>query len=232
LDLSLDKGFDLGFDSGEDLGLGEGFDSGEDLGLSFGSDLGFNLELRRLLDDIDSRLSHSERVVVAIDGMAAAGKSSLSARMSELYSCSVIHMDHFFLRPKQRTSERFAEIGGNVDYERFASEVLEPLASGKPFSYRPYDCKTGELSEPVTVAASRLIVVEGVYSLHPKFFTQTYDICVFLQISEKEQRRRLSERNPALYERFLSEWVPLENKYFEHFKIREKCDYVLEELYL
>lgn len=33
------------------------------------------------------------------------------------------HMDDFYLQGRQRTYERLNEVGGNVDYERFAKEV-------------------------------------------------------------------------------------------------------------
>ena len=69
-------------------------------------------------------------VMVAIDGKCTSGKTTLASKLAEIYDCNVFHMDDFFLRPEQRTSERFAEIGGNVDYERFQEEVLFPLRSG------------------------------------------------------------------------------------------------------
>ena len=48
-------------------------------------------------------------------------------------------MDDFFLRPEQRTKMRLAEIGGNVDYERFYREVLIPLKKKEPFAYCTYE---------------------------------------------------------------------------------------------
>ena len=51
--------------------------------------------------------------------MAGSGKSVLGQLLSEVYSCNLFHMDDFFLRPEQRTAERLAEAGGNVDRERF-----------------------------------------------------------------------------------------------------------------
>jgi uridine kinase len=170
-------------------------------------------------------LEQKERVVVAIDGNSAAGKSSLAASLKETYSCNVISMDSFFLRPEQRTTERLAQPGGNIDYERFAEEVIEPLGSGEPFVYHPYDCSTMELTAPVLVDPTPLLIVEGVYCLHPNF-AGIYDISVFLMLEEAEQHRRLLERNPFLLERFINEWIPMENKYFEHFRIPEKCDFV------
>lgn len=76
-------------------------------------------------------------LIVALDGRCASGKTTLAALLLQRTGCSVVHMDHFFLRPEQRTRERLEQPGGNVDYERFLAEVLEPLRAGKDCSYRP-----------------------------------------------------------------------------------------------
>ena len=57
---------------------------------------------------IDELLSRQGRVLVAIDGKCASGKTTLAARLAECYDCNVFHMDDFFLRPEQRTEERYA----------------------------------------------------------------------------------------------------------------------------
>ena len=162
---------------------------------------------------------------IAIDGNSSAGKSTLAGLLKSALLCNVFTMDEFFLRPEQRTPQRLHEPGGNVDYERFENEVIKPLTSGNPFLYRPYDCRTRKLVDPVKVIPEQVTVIEGVYSLHPRF-TDIYDIKVFLSIDADEQRRRLKERNASLYDRFINEWIPMENEYFTHFRIREKCDFV------
>ena len=78
--------------------------------------------------------------IIAIDGRCAAGKTTLAARLAKELGGDVIHMDDFFLPPALRTQERRSEPGGNVHYERFLTEVIPNLASGRPFSYRRFDC--------------------------------------------------------------------------------------------
>ncbi len=180
-----------------------------------------------LLRRIDGLMEQKERVILAIDGNSAAGKSSLAGVLKSAYGCNVFSMDDFFLQPLQRTLARLDEPGGNVDYERFGEEIIKPLLSGEPFAYRPYDCGTQTLSPPRGVTPSRLNIVEGVYSMHPRF-ADAYDIRVFLRISAAEQRRRLTERNADLLDRFLDEWIPMESKYFNAFHIIDKCDLVFD----
>lgn len=172
---------------------------------------------------IDGLLAARDRVCVAIDGNCTAGKTTLAALLAQRYACNVFHMDDFFLRPEQRTPDRFREPGGNVDHERFREEVLLPLAAGEAFSYRPYDCGTGKLAAPVPVTPKKLNIVEGTYALHPSF-GNAYDLKLFLSISPEGQRRRILQRPEALHQRFFREWIPMEKLYFDSFSIPESCD--------
>ena len=162
---------------------------------------------------IDELLAAKNTVIVAIDGKCTSGKTTLASKLAEIYDCNVFHMDDFFLRPEQRTPERLAEIGGNVDYERFREEVLLPLKSGKAFSYRPFDCSTFTLAAPVTVTPKKLNIIEGTYSHHP-YFGNPYDLKVLLTVDEETQRQRILERPTFLHKRFFEEWIPMENRYF------------------
>ena len=98
-----------------------------------------------LLRRIRALAAAQPRVLVAIDGRCAAGKTTLAASLQAQLACNVFHMDDFFLRPEQRTPERLRQPGGNVDFERFLTEVLRPLRDGAPVTYRPYDCRTQQL---------------------------------------------------------------------------------------
>lgn len=183
--------------------------------------------MNRITEKIDALLAGKEQVVVAIDGSCTAGKTTLAGLLATKYDCCVIHMDDFFLRPEQRTAQRLAEPGGNVDYERFRKEVLENLRSGEPFSYRPYDCSTGKLKEPVKVQPKKLTIVEGTYAQHP-YFGDAYDLRIFLQVSEQLRTQRILNRPAFLHKRFFEEWIPMEQQYFKAFSIWEKSDLALK----
>lgn len=175
---------------------------------------------------IQQLLNENETVIVAIDGNCTSGKTTLASHLAANYDCNIFHMDDFFLRPEQRTPERFAEIGGNVDYERFSKEVLLPLKSGKPFSYRPFDCSTFHMTDPVAVMPKKLNIIEGTYSLHP-YFEEVHDLKILLTITQELQRERVLQRPAFLHRRFFEEWIPMENQYFENFHISDKADIIL-----
>lgn len=178
---------------------------------------------------IDRRLLEEEgAVTVFIDGKSGSGKSTLGELLESVYGCGLIHMDDFFLQPFQRTQSRFQEPGGNVDYERFEEEVLLKLQSEDGFSYRTYDCRAQKLADQRAVVPGRLKVVEGVYSHHPRFGDAS-GLRIFLTVSEEVQKERIRARNgEAMLKRFLEEWIPLENRYFEACGIPDQSHVVLD----
>lgn len=188
--------------------------------------------LAPLIIAIEEVVNQSGQALIVIDGDCGAGKTTLAGLLAALYGQKPIQLDDFFLPFELRTQARMAQAGGNVHYERFASEVLSGLKSGTPFTYHAFDCQTGLLHEKECIPAN-VVVVEGSYSHHP-YFTEGYQklhaIKVFVSVDETEQLRRLSRRDPAKLERFKSEWIPLEKTYFKAYDSKDRANFVLRSL--
>ncbi len=183
-------------------------------------------EFLALFTEIDKLISQGN-AIVTLEGGSASGKSTLAEILGEVYDCNLFHTDDFFLRPEQRTPERFAEIGGNLDRERFYDEIVVPLTKNETVIYRPFDCGSQTLDDPITVPPKKLTIVEGVYSTHPAF-SRYYDLAVFLDIDPEYQKKRILARNSARFaERFFNEWIPLENRYFEGTDIKKRSDLII-----
>ncbi len=179
-----------------------------------------------LYSAVDQCLKKNGRVNVAIDGRCCAGKSQTAALLSTLFDCNIFHIEDFYLPLEKRTPQRMAEVGGSVDRERFRKEVCEPMLTGKPFSYRPFDCSTMQFKDPVEVQPKKVNIIEGAYSMHPEL-REYYDVTVFLDIAPVEQKARVMERNGRfMLRRFVDEWIPKENEYFREMKVREACQQV------
>ena len=173
--------------------------------------------------EIDKKKKNN-RFLLAVEGGSASGKTTFSELLKSVYGCTVFHTDDFFLQRHQRTSERFAEPGGNMDRERFLEEVLIPLTKNEKVILRRFDCMTFSILPGEDIIPTPFTVVEGAYSMHPDL-ADKYDLSVFLDVSEGDRKKRIQKRNsPELAKRFFNEWIPLETLYFNHFNIKEKCD--------
>ncbi len=173
-------------------------------------------------------LGEKEVCVIAIDGRAASGKTTLARRLRNIMDADVIEMDDFFLPPALRTAERLAEAGGNIHYERFMEEVLPCLSRPEPFSYRVFSCSVMDFGGEMEISTAPVRIVEGSYSQHP-LFGDYADVKVFSMVEEKEQMDRILQRNgEQMAEMFRTRWIPMEENYFAAFSIAEKADILMK----
>lgn len=188
--------------------------------------------LKQIKDYTDKRVDKytnglSRPLIIAIDGRAASGKSTLAEQLSELLGADVIHMDDFFLPTELRSEERLTEPGGNVHYERFCEEVLPYLNSPEVFSYRIFDCSRMDYNGARGISNTQIRIVEGSYSHHPKFGKYA-DLFVFSDVDAEEQLRRILLRNGEEKARmFAQKWIPMEERYFAAFGTKTHADAVV-----
>ena len=176
---------------------------------------------------IKAAADKKEIFIVAVDGRCASGKTTLAAALSERLGCDVIHTDDFYLQSHQRTEERYAEPGGNLDRERLITEVLQPLRRGVGASYCPFICRTMSFGEKIHLKSKGIYIVEGSYSCHPDL-RKYYDMTVFVTTDKETQKERIRKRNgeDRLID-FICKWIPLEEKYFAAFDVENKADAVI-----
>ena len=134
-------------------------------------------------------------------------------------------MDDYFLQAYQRTTQRLEESGGNIDYERFHQEINEAWNQKEPIHMRSYDCSSQKLRKEVILEESPILIIEGSYAHHP-FLDDMDAFKIFMDIDPASQIERLQKRSLDHFDDFVQKWIPMENKYFEAFSIKEKSDYV------
>ncbi|MBQ2842404.1 MAG: uridine kinase [Clostridia bacterium] len=180
--------------------------------------------MKKLLNIIKEILSSKPSAIIAVDGMCASGKTTLASLLAKEFGMQVIHMDDFFLPYDMRTPERLSLPGGNIHYERFVEEVINPIKIGKNCEYRVFSCSEGNFTATKSIITSKPIIIEGAYSMHPEI-PDIYDLKIFSEISPETQLIRIEKRNgTAALTAFKEKWIPFENQYFKAFKIKDKCD--------
>lgn len=181
---------------------------------------------RIVFEKIEELISTKKRIVIAIDGMCASGKTTLANEIQEQFGGTVISADSFFLPFEMRTPQRLNEAGGNFHRERFFAEVISNLKKNE-FEYGVFDCAVGDITKTISVNEHRLLIIEGSYCMHP-WLNADYDLKIFTLTDEKTQLKRIEKRNgSAALENFRNKWIPFENKYFEAYNIRGNSHIVL-----
>lgn len=181
-----------------------------------------------VISKIDKLLKSKDKLIIAIDGRCASGKSTLSDILKKVFNADVIPMDDFFLPPKMRTHERLAEAGGNVDYERFKLEVLTPYFLGKPVTYSPFSCQLNQLTDAISFGGKSLTIIDGSYSTH-QYFGDIYDLKLFLTADYQTQCKRILNRNgEEMLKNFKTRWIPMEENYFTAQNTMENADIVID----
>jgi uridine kinase len=174
-----------------------------------------------------AKLPEKNVSVIAVDGRAASGKTTLARQLALILDTTPVHMDDFFLPIELRTPGRLTEAGGNVHYERFKAEVLPRLKHNAAFAYQRFDCSKMQPGEMRHITASRWRIVEGAYCLHPTFGDYA-DLKVFFDIKPEQQLQRIRKRNgERMAENFVKRWIPMEEKYIKTFNIKMKADIIL-----
>lgn len=197
--------------------------------------------------DIILRLKAAEknygRILLVIDGRCGAGKTTMASRISEELLCSVFHMDDFYLPAAEQTDERMKEPGGNINFDRFLSEVIMPIENGADIAYRPFVCRIQDYEDTQIMPARNINIIEGTYSCHPKLRGAYERLCgteddigsmrlirIFLDIDCRKQIERLRTRvGEQRLKMFEDKWIPREEEDFKLCSVREYCKNVIWE---
>ena len=169
-----------------------------------------------MLKTVLNRIHSSQKpLIFAIDGPCGAGKSTLAAEIAAAIDCNIIRADDFFLPPEAPRGD----INCNIARLESALKELSAARGNEQVTYGRYDCRSGQTVD-ITVTPKPVTVVEGAYCACPDL-RRYYGFFVFLDIPGQKQSERLKLRNPRMYDRFVTEWIPLEDAYFEKYGIRE-----------
>jgi uridine kinase len=178
---------------------------------------------------IEARKTAGERLFVAIDGGAGAGKSMLARGIREhLESVSILRTDDFF-RPlnehpiAQLPAEKLYEL--YFPWERMCDEALIPLQRGETAKFQRYDWSADRLLDWVNVDPAEIVLVEGVYSSRPEL-RPMLDAIIFVDAPRDERLRRVLARDPNPSD-WLTAWMSAEDWYLNQIRPQDSADLLL-----
>ena len=165
-------------------------------------------------------------IVIAIDGRSGAGKSTVTAALSEALGATSVPCDDFFAAhisagewDARAPARRAADA---LDWRRLREEAIEPLRAGRPARWLPFDFAAGPRANGTygyqTVPATReprpVVLLDGAYSARPEL-VDVVDFAVLVEAPVAVRRARLAAREDS---QFLAAWHacwdPAEEYYF------------------
>jgi len=154
--------------------------------------------------------------VVGVEGRSGSGKSTLADRLATELRAPVVRMDHLY--------PGWDGLAGGVD--ALVRWVLEPLAAGRPASWRRYDWAAGQYAEAHRVPDSDVLIVEGV-GVGARIVTPYLSLLIWLDLPEPERRRRALDRDGDIYAPHWDRWAAHEDAFYRDHDVRARADLVL-----
>lgn len=172
----------------------------------------------------------SEPVLVAVDGFAGAGKSTVTAWLAEAEidrRVQVVSADEFY-EPEQRDWRSWSPRQGYeryLDHQRLEHDVLKPLRGQQPARYQRYDWSHRQAGGLVEVQPTGVIIIEGVYLLRHRL-RKYWDASIWVDAPRDVRERRLRERGEGDVG-WIEGWMLAEDYYERVDRPHEHADYVV-----
>ena len=183
---------------------------------------------KKINNEIKEWSQQYNKFVVAIDGYAGSGKTSVANRIAELNpDCLVIHLDDFIKhwRVRKRMMDTARDPSRVFEYKWYRYDALERLVRrflGRKEGFiflKVYDFDKNEFSTPRAFDFSKkILVIEGIFLLHPRHKRNAlWQKRIFLKSDPKRaDGRRIAQEKKKWGKTYLPENHP--DSYFRYFR--------------
>jgi len=157
--------------------------------------------------------------LVAVDGPAGSGKTTLADRLAALLGgAPVVHLDDLY--------EGWTGLGPGL-WQRLQDQVLEPVAAGRAARYQRYDWAAGAFDGWVEVPPPEVLVVEGV-GAGARPVTPWLSLLVWVEAPPGLRLARGITRDGEALRTEWERWQAREDVHFRADRTKARADVVLD----
>ena len=180
-----------------------------------------DVEFEPILSAISEISAHkTEPILIAIDGPAGSGKTSLANQLSnKLNSATTIHMDDLYngwddaLTP---TLTRHLE-----------EWILDPLTQQATVKYQKFDWTSSEYGSPIEVRDIQLLILEGVGAAQ-EIIRQSADLTIWIEVGPQIGLARVLNRDGDQLLPYMLKWQERERAHFLKDQTKENCQIFID----
>jgi hypothetical protein len=154
--------------------------------------------------------------VICVDGPAGSGKTTLATALAARTGAQVVHMDDLM--------EGWSGVAGTGPQ---LTSILEPLAGGRPGSYRHFSWHLDRFDREVPVPVASWLVLEGVGSGNP-VVGEMVTALVWVEADEDLRLSRGVARDGVAMEPQWRQFMLDEAEVFRGHRTRERADVLVD----
>ena len=158
----------------------------------------------------------SRPYVIGIDGPSGAGKTRLAGQVANALGGAVVHLEDLYP----------GWDGLEAVVPRLLTWVLQPVWAGRAARWRRWDWVAGRYAEWHQVAASGVLVVEGVAS-GARAGASYLDLLVWVEAPEPVRYAAAMARDGVGYRAHWRGWAAAERRHIEREGTRARADVVV-----
>lgn len=204
------------------------------------------MRIIEIAEQIKNLHNPSRTLIVGIDGLGGAGKSTISEELykhlsEENYNVTLLHIDDFIHPRAVRYNDNYAEWECYYNlqwrYDYLMNEIITPLKNSVDFkaSIELYDKDndTYILSE-TSVPVGNIVIIEGVF-LQRQELKGVFDYMIYIDIPEEIRLDRVLERDGYIGDKqqikakYDNRYFPAEHHYIEICSPSTSADYIIAE---
>ena len=131
-------------------------------------------------------------LMIGVVGDSAAGKTTLTHGIAQILGgdATVVCLDDYHKYDRQQRKElKITALSPECNYIDIMEQHVNLLRLGQPILKPVYNHSTGTLDRPEYVVPGKLVIVEGLLSLHTPALQRCFDVSIYLDPDERLRRR-------------------------------------------